>query len=44
MLMYREADQIMEVTQYLREQKHESIQAMAKVYEMEQQLVHAQTR
>jgi hypothetical protein len=35
---------MMEVTRYLQEQKHESMQATAKVYEMEQQLGHAQTR
>ncbi|KAG8221164.1 hypothetical protein J3R82DRAFT_2715 [Butyriboletus roseoflavus] len=38
------ADQMVEVTRYLQEQKHESVQATAKAYEMEQQLVHAQTR
>lgn len=35
---------MVEVTRYLQEQKHESVQATAKAYEMEQQLVHAQTR
>ncbi|KAF9224211.1 hypothetical protein BS17DRAFT_780645 [Gyrodon lividus] len=37
-------DQMAEVTRYLQEQKHESVQAATNVYEMEQQLTHAQAR
>ncbi|KIJ65367.1 hypothetical protein HYDPIDRAFT_39322 [Hydnomerulius pinastri MD-312] len=36
-------DQMMEISRYLREQKDDSVQAATKVYEMEQQLAHAQT-
>ncbi|KAF9232453.1 hypothetical protein BU15DRAFT_81243 [Melanogaster broomeanus] len=39
-----EADQMAEVTRYLQEQRHESVEATTKVYEMEQQLAHAHTR
>ncbi|KAF8835564.1 hypothetical protein BDN67DRAFT_1072366 [Paxillus ammoniavirescens] len=35
-------DQMAEVTRYLQEQKHESVQAVTNVYEMEQQLAHTQ--
>ncbi|KAH7891026.1 hypothetical protein F5I97DRAFT_1964424 [Phlebopus sp. FC_14] len=38
------ADQMAEITSYLKEQKHESVRAATMVYETEQQLTHARAR